>query len=111
MSSIDYLKKALTKQLPFARIADRLQGNNQSVLKGAAGCLRAFIAAFLVESNRRVLWVAPRSSAREEALADLSQLLSNGSVGMLPVPESQDDITPFEARIFRSRALLSGGGS
>lgn len=107
MSSIEYLKTALYRQLPFARIADRLQRNNQLVLRGAAGCLKAFITAFLVESNRRVLWIAPRSSAREEALADLSQLLSNGSVGMLPVPESHDDITPFEARIFRSRALLS----
>jgi transcription-repair coupling factor (superfamily II helicase) len=74
-------------------------------VRGVPGLLKAWVTAHLVESGRRVLWIAERSQSRETALSDLSQLLTDDEVGLLPAPGSNDDITPFEARIFRARAL------
>ncbi len=105
MPSIDRLKDALNRYKPLAGLLTQLESSRELVLKGAPGCLRAAVVALLVDSGRRVLWIVPRSSGREEALADLSQFLPDHSVGLLPAPEARDDITPFEARIFRARAL------
>ncbi|MCX6641538.1 MAG: transcription-repair coupling factor [bacterium] len=105
MSSIQRLKNALADYPPFAGITEIIQSHPAAVLKGTPGCLKAFIVAALVEKGRRVLWISPRSSSREEALGDLSQILSEKSVGLLLAPQTKDDITPFETRIFRARAL------
>lgn len=82
-----------------------LREYRELTLKGSPGCLKAALVSYLVESGLRVLWIAPRSSSREEALSDLSQFLPDRRVGLLPAPEFKDDISPFEARIFRARAL------
>jgi transcription-repair coupling factor (superfamily II helicase) len=75
------------------------------VLKSAPGALKAFLATRLVNAGRRVLWISNRTSSREEALSDLSQIMDDVRVGLLITSQSHDDLSPFETRIFRARAL------
>ncbi|RJP77013.1 MAG: DEAD/DEAH box helicase, partial [Candidatus Zixiibacteriota bacterium] len=105
MLPLEQLKSSLRKYRPLADLPAVLAAHPSVVLKGAPGALRAFLADFLVESGRRVLWISPRSANREEALSDLSQLLPDDRVGLLLAPQDHGDITPFETRIFRARAL------
>lgn len=58
-----------------------------------------------MEDSRRVLWISPYSNNRDEALSDLTQILGEERVGFLPAPKSQDEVSPYERRIFRARAL------
>lgn len=105
MPSIESLKSALQQHRPFAEIPAVIERNRAFILKGAPGSLKAFAVASLVERGRRVLWITPRSNHREEALADLSQILPDEHIGLLITPEEKGDVTPFETRIFRARAL------
>ncbi len=105
MPSINNLKDKLRQFRPFAEIPAALETNRKLVLRGAPGALKALVAASLVESGRRVVWISPRSTVQEEALADLSQLLPDEQVGFLLTPQVKGDISPFETRIFRARAL------
>ena len=107
MSTINSLKEVLKSRLPLAEISSSLKEHRQLILKGAPGSLRAFIAAFLVEAEKRIVWISARSSRRDEALSDLSQILPNHQVGVLLTAHDKGDITPFETRIFRARALQS----
>jgi transcription-repair coupling factor (superfamily II helicase) len=101
----DNLKEALWKYRPLAQIFAAIEQNQSLVLKGSPGALKAFLAARLVEAGRRVLWISNRTSSREEALSDLSQILDDARVGLLITSQSHDDLSPFETRIFRARAL------
>jgi transcription-repair coupling factor (superfamily II helicase) len=101
----DKLKKTLWKYPTLADIPSAVAQNRSLALKGAPGALKAFVAARLVEAGRRVLWLSNRSGSREEALSDLSQILEDDCVGLLLSSQIHDDLSPFETRIFRARAL------
>ena len=105
MSSIETLKHSLRQYQPVQELVESLDEHRTIQVRGVPGLLKAWVTAYLVESGRRVLWITQRSQSRETALSDLSQLLTDDEVGLLPAPGSEDDITPFEARIFRARAL------
>jgi len=105
MPSIDSLKNLLSRYEPLQTLPEQLDLHRRLTLRGVPGMLKAYAVSRLVESGKRVLWIASRSVLREVAFADLNQLLPDDEVGLLPAPDSKDDITPFEIRIFRARAL------
>jgi transcription-repair coupling factor (superfamily II helicase) len=107
VSAAELLKEALWKYQPLSKVLAAVKQNQSLVLKGAPGALRAFTVARLVDAGHRVLWISNHSSNREEALSDLSQILDDDRVGLLVSSQSRDDFSPFEARIFRARALKS----
>jgi len=105
VNPIDIFKTALANVDSIVQAQELIEQHRELVLKGAPGFLKASLVYHLINSGKRVLWIAPRSAAREQALSDLSQLLDDEMVGYLPAPMSKDDISPFETRIFRARAL------
>ncbi|TKJ41706.1 transcription-repair coupling factor [candidate division LCP-89 bacterium B3_LCP] len=105
MPVVDNFRESLYNYPPFASITPHILRNESTILKGVPGCLKAFIVSHIIKLKRRILWISPRNANREAALSDLIQLLSEDKVGFLPAPQAVDDITPFEARIFRTRAL------
>ncbi len=105
MHPADPLKESLRFYRPYADLPSILEKHGQILLRGVPGLLKALVISSLVESGRRVLWISPRSTLREIALSDLRQLVNDDQVGLRPAPHATDDITPFEARIFRERAL------
>jgi len=102
---LDRLRDALRRYAPFAQFSSAIAEHPAIVLRGAPGALKALVVAELVGAGKRVLWISPRSSSREEALSDLTHLLADDQLGLLLTSQDKGDVSPFESRIFRARAL------
>ncbi len=107
LSTIEHLKQTIYRIEPLGDMPQRIRDHGELIIRGTPGFLKACVVSRLVESGRRLLWISPRNVLRETALSDLGQLLADDQVSLLPAPGSDDDITPFETRIFRTRALRS----
>lgn len=102
---LDRFREALRRYPPFAQFSAAVAQHPALVLRGAPGALKALAVADLVGAGRRVVWISPRSGSREEALSDLTHLLPDDQLGLLLTSHDKGDVTPFESRIFRARAL------